>query len=441
MAMITSSSSVPHHHHASLSRIHIHPLVSQFYLQEDFPFETTPARSSSNTSNLLSIIPSFAVNVSSLVNSFIFIIAFVLFFAVVIGMFLVAKSSSPSYVMKRSIQRNQKILLFLTCTMVFIQICGLMIRVLYNGFSLGYNLQHREVVFDEYFVVTQVFGMIENFLIEVQTVTIFIIMCFIQNVFLKTAYRAGTMKKRVFIILVYLSNISTFLFSFITLSIVIAIAATNLLVKLSVLVTDQIPLYATALLIYLILVSMQSILFVYFGIRVMRTIRQRSLNLKQETNRNAFINAIQKPFIKVLILTMSMCLSTFIQILSAIASVLSSSFSGDTITISYFLNSFGILLFAVCVVMLYNPLFAQDKFNMDMYAEQERDRQLVEKGLGSQMSSPRIRSIAYEKSMSVSALSLNSDSNVENTPRSSQQNGEGGSGREFDDAKSEVSNI
>lgn len=253
---------------------------------------------------------------------------------------------------------------------------------------------------------------------------------------LNTAYRAGTMKKRVFKFLVYFSNISTFLFAFITISLVIAIAVTNLLVKLNLLTTDQTPLYATSLLIYLVLVSMQSILFVYYGIQVMRTIHQRSLNLKQETNRNAFINAIQKPFTKVLILTIAMCLSTFIQILSAIAAVISSSFSNDTITVSYFLNSFGILLFAVCVVLLYNPLFAQDKFNMDIYAEQERERQLFEK---TQMSSPRVRSIALERSLSVSAISLNSDntSNPENTPRSQDPNV--GNNKEYDDDKSELS--
>lgn len=156
-------------------------IISQQLFKDVNNNSSTPTNT---TTTLQSLIPSFAVNVSSLVNSFFFIFSFFLFFAIVIGMFLVAHSSSKksTFVMKRNIQRNQKILLFLTFALVFIQICGLTFRVLYNGLSLGYNLGKQEIAFDGYFVVTQVFGMIENFLIEVQTVTIFVIMCFIQNV-------------------------------------------------------------------------------------------------------------------------------------------------------------------------------------------------------------------------------------------------------------------
>ncbi|EFC46020.1 predicted protein [Naegleria gruberi] len=189
-----------------------------------------------------------------------------------------------------------------------------------------------------------------------------------------------------------LSNLLTLASSLITLILVIMIAVTNFLVKIHAAQFNQTVLYVLTLVVFIIEVTIQTILYIYFGVRVLRTIKKRSLKLKQESNRNAFVNSIQKPLTKTFVLLISMGISTVLQVLAAIASVLASSFSSDSNVVSYFLNSFGILLFAGCVVLMYNPLLSDEYNNIDLYEAKERERQLLlneTSSMGSELSSPR----------------------------------------------------
>ena len=167
------------------------------------------------------------------------------------------------------------------------------------------------------------------------------------------------MSQKTYKVLLILSSVLVITFSLTSAAFILVICVTNFLVKIGYIANNQITLYVICFLIYVLMIFIQIMLFVYYGYRVMKTVRERSLNIKQEQSRGVFVQTIQKPITKVVVLVLSLIGTTFIQVLAAVSAVLTSSYFGDANVIGYFLNSFGVLLFAICIILLYNPLFSQ----------------------------------------------------------------------------------
>ena len=91
----------------------------------------TLSNNSKSVRNLTEFIPGFERNVASLVNSGIFITAFIVFYIVLIYLFVFKGRNTP-------IKRNQKYLLVLICILVFIQTMCLIFRTVYNGLAFKY---------------------------------------------------------------------------------------------------------------------------------------------------------------------------------------------------------------------------------------------------------------------------------------------------------------
>jgi len=95
------------------------------------PMNTLASNNSKSARNLTEFIPGFERNVASLVNSGIFITAFIVFYIVLIYLFVFKGRNTP-------IKRNQKYLLVLICILVFIQTMCLIFRTVYNGLAFKY---------------------------------------------------------------------------------------------------------------------------------------------------------------------------------------------------------------------------------------------------------------------------------------------------------------
>jgi len=129
-----------------------------------------------NGTNLTKSLPSYAENVSSLINSSVFVVAFIAFYFLIIFFFGYKGR-------KMAMKTNQKLLLFLVSLFVFIQLMCLIFRIVYNGMALKFNGQpYQVVVLDAYLIIMHLFGSLETMLSDGQTISIFVIQFFIQMV-------------------------------------------------------------------------------------------------------------------------------------------------------------------------------------------------------------------------------------------------------------------
>ena len=112
------------------------------------PMEVS-SNSSARVRNLTEFIPSFGENVASLVNSGIFIMAFLVFYAVLTYLFVFKGRNTP-------IKRNQKYLLVLVSIFVAIQTMCLIFRTVYNGLAFKY-IGAEVVTIEAHYVLMMLF--------------------------------------------------------------------------------------------------------------------------------------------------------------------------------------------------------------------------------------------------------------------------------------------
>ena len=141
---------------------------------------------------------------------------------------------------------------------------------------------------------------------------------------------------------------------------IVAAGFFNLLLKMSILIVDPTPFYIILFLVYFTVIMTETILFVSIGARLLHVIRKQSQNVSNvKTNLSTHSAPSQKPYIKIVGLVIGMVLSAFIQILAAIVSIFTTLYLGYLHFIDYFLQCFGVLVFAIFVLLLFNPLIQQ----------------------------------------------------------------------------------
>nr|CAG4711181.1 unnamed protein product [Naegleria fowleri] len=357
--------------------------ISQALLFHDNSFEllqTNPNNNNTSNNNnvthasLSKLFPNSTENISSIVNSCFFIVVFSILL-VVIGYVM--------YKARATIKRNHKILFFLLSVFILVQYFGLVFRLVYNGTGLRVN-QFEDLTrvenLNSYQVVMWVFSVMENVLVFSQMATILVIMSFIMAVFLKTVKMAGAMSFKTYNILFWTVSVITAIAATIFFALVIVNGIINLLLKMRILRVDPIPIYIVLFLIYVSVMMLETILFVSIGARLLHVVRKRSQNVSHaKTNQSTNLaQSLQRPYIKIVGLVIGMVLSAFIQILAAIVSIFTSLYVSYLHIIDYFLQCFGVLVFAIFVLLLYNPLILQmeEKDEKRMEAQEMKGKEI-----------------------------------------------------------------
>ena len=256
---------------------------------------------------------------------------------------------------------NQKMLFFLVSFFILVQLTNLIFRTVYNSIGIyanTYNIDD-DTLFNEHYnlyAAMSVFGVLEFSLALSQMITILVIMCFIINVFLKTVYLVRGLSQKVYYVLVISSNILTGFFAAIFLVIVFALVIIQLLVKLKVITFDQFSLYLACFLVYLFVMLFQTAILIGTSVRVLRVIKERSLHTTQMGATSRLAGVVQRPFTKIVGLLVGIVLSCFLQILAGVVSVFTSFWANDLHFLDYFLEAFSVLVIAIIVLLLYNPL-------------------------------------------------------------------------------------
>ena len=149
----------------------------------------------------------------------------------------------------------------------------------------------------------------------------------------------------------------------------------HLLLKMRIFKVDPTPIFIIIFVIYSTVIITESILIISIGARLLYVIRKRSQNVSNvKANPSTHEAPSQKPYIKIVGLVIGMVLSAFIQILSAVVSIFTSLYFGYLHIIDYFLQCFGVLVFAIFVLLLFNPLIQQteEKGEKQMEIPQEK---------------------------------------------------------------------
>ncbi|KAG2392514.1 hypothetical protein C9374_011239 [Naegleria lovaniensis] len=306
--------------------------------------------------SLSKLFPNSVENISSIVNSCFFIVVFTILIGV-IGFIM--------YKARETTKRNHKILFFLLSVFILVQYFGLIFRLVYNGTALRVNqfVDLTQVTnLNSYQVVLWVFSVIENVLVISQMATILVIMSFIMAIFLKTVKMAGAMTAKTYKIIWWSVSVITAISATIFIALIIVNGVINLLLKMKILRTDVTPIYVILFLIFLGVMIMETVLFIAIGARLLHVVKKRSQNVSQAKSNQSSMNlaqSLQRPYIKIVGLIIGMIVSAFIQILAAVVSIFTSLYAGYLHIIDYFLQCFGVLVFAIFVLLLYNPLILQ----------------------------------------------------------------------------------
>ncbi|KAG2393966.1 hypothetical protein C9374_003730 [Naegleria lovaniensis] len=121
----------------------------------------------------------------------------------------------------------------------------------------------------------------------------------------------------------------------------------------------------------------QTVMFLGIGIKLIVLVRSHSLSITQmkKINNSALKNVLQKPYAKIVGLLIGMTSSAWIQLVAGVVSALTSLFASDLHMIDYFLQCFGILIFAIFVLLLFNPLLEESNHSSATMVTTERDDQ------------------------------------------------------------------
>ena len=144
-------------------------------------------------------------------------------------------------------------------------------------------------------------------------------------------------------------------------AVIVVNATLNLLVKMSIIDKNAgVPLQIVLLIIYFFTSVCTLIVFAIVSARLVQVVNKTSKNISKAVSSNQKKQKRQVPYAKIVGLMAGMILSSFLQILSAIISFLTSSFAGYLHILDYFCQAFGVLVFVVFVLLLYNPLWRRE---------------------------------------------------------------------------------
>ena len=170
---------------------------------------------------------------------------------------------------------------------------------------------------------------------------------------MNTVKLSGAMTNGVYKGLKWTINIVSLLCAVIMSIMVILNSAIGLISKMQVANLNTLPIIVTIFLIFLATVIVETVLFLALGIRLLLVVRKNSLNISQAKDKISFL---QRPEVRISGLIIGMLVSAYIQVLAAVVSVFTTSYASYLHIFDYFLQAFGILVFAVFVLLLYNPL-------------------------------------------------------------------------------------
>ncbi|KAG2392515.1 hypothetical protein C9374_011240 [Naegleria lovaniensis] len=344
--------------------------ISQFLS----PFQSTADNTTTNSNNttthesLAALFPTSIENINSIANSCFFIVVFSVLMAV-IGVII--------YKGRSAMKRNHKIMFSLLCVFILVQYFGLVFRLVYNGVSLKVNsftdLTLVENLYS-YQVAVWVSSTLENVLVVSQISTIIIIMAFMMTIFINTVKISGAMTAKTYTILWWFITITTLISSIIFVGLVITLGVVNLLLKTQTIRVNAFPIYLVLFLIYIAIMLLESILFIALGVRLLMVVKKRSLNVSQVNT--SMSRTLQQPYYKIVGLIIGMLLSAFLQILAGAVSIATSLYVGYLHIIDYFLQCFGVLVFAIFVLLLYGPLLL-DQHHHHQEAHHHQQAQMI----------------------------------------------------------------
>jgi len=171
---------------------------------------------------------------------------------------------------------------------------------------------------------------------------------------LRTIHQIGAMSTKTFKIISITNNVLSGISAFTLFLVVLTIVITNLVARLATTAlssTALLAIYLICFLVYFCIIVPQSIVLACAGVRVLWVIRARSqkTSAQQQT----------RPFPKIIGLIIGMSVSAFLQMAAAIISIFTSLYFSDGKLLDYFLHCFSVLIFAVFVLLLYNPLLSE----------------------------------------------------------------------------------
>ena len=181
------------------------------------------------------------------------------------------------------------------------------------------------------------------------------------------------MSKKSYQILNVLTIVVTVLFGLAMLAILLVVVFTQLLNNLKIIAISQVYIYIACLLIYIPLALYQTVVMIGAAIRVLHLIKQQSLGTSQVKDPSKFSKMMQRPFNKIVTLVLVVTFSSLLQILSFIIGVIVSVLNPQAYVVEHFTQCLGVLIVAVMVLLLYNPLLNTE------YEDQNQSGQVTER--------------------------------------------------------------
>ncbi|EFC46765.1 predicted protein [Naegleria gruberi] len=385
-------------------------------------FETLASNSTiTNTTHesLASTFPQYSQNVGSIVVSCVFISCYAIVVAIMSGILI-------RY--RKEMKRNQILVFFLVFWCIGQQTLALIFRLAYNGRALWINLTYSDYTkienFNQLLIPLYVFSAIESVAVYLQGAVIIVIICFILNIFLDTARVVNAMTQKAHKFIKYFFNIIStlfavliFLLAFVHVGVVLASkVATNFK-------ANVIAILIVIFVIFAVTITIESIMFVFVGVRLILFVRKNSLGISQASS-----NFLQRPEVKIGALIVGMLISAYFQLLASIVAIITTSFNPVLHVIDYSLQALGILLFSIFVLLVYNPLVSYNMMNnkkdgkvignttSEMKSERSTNNSKRSKGLSQIPNSPKspVVDIALADCVSPSATTTTSvDQSVE----------------------------
>ena len=134
-------------------------------------------------------------------------------------------------------------------------------------------------------------------------------------------------------------------------------ALVNLLKKTGDLKFDVTPIYASLFIVYISISIFQVVIFTSSGIRLIQTIKKNKIKANN-TSSQSFIQLMNSPYTKILLLVTGILLCMGILMLSVAMSIVTSLYLPNYHIIDYFLHGFGVSVFAGIVLFTYSPIWA-----------------------------------------------------------------------------------
>ena len=112
------------------------------------------------------------------------------------------------------------------------------------------------------------------------------------------------------------------------------------------------PILIVIFLAFTIMISIESLMFIFVGVKLIIFVRKNSLKLGAQAN----ANFLQRPETKIAGLIIGMLISAYFQLLAAIVGIMTTTFNSTFHFLDYSFQAGGILLFSIFVLLVYNPL-------------------------------------------------------------------------------------